>query len=161
MSPTAEPVATPVVTVTPFVAADAWTMTLTDRARAGLRDLDLETAYQSYERGGGWTLRVDGAIVGAAGLSPMWPGVAAAWLFPSPLLARYPRTVVATVVAHLRALIAERQLRRVQCSVQADHVIGRRFVEWLGFEPEARMTAYGPNGEDHILYAWIRPAPAP
>lgn len=152
----------PVVTVTPFVAADGHAILLTDRAADAIKHLpDREAAFRIYAMGQAWTLRVDDVPVGAAGLLPLWPGVSSAWLLPSAALAQYPKSVAVAVVTHTRELIQSQGLWRVQCTVQADHVLGRRFVEWLGFEPESTMRAYGPHGEDHIGYAWIDPEKIP
>ena len=136
-------------------------MTITDRALGAYINREgASKAFHDYEHlegAVGWTLRMEDEIIGCAGLLPMWPGVMQAWLLPSPLLPRYPRTVVEALIVNLQRLIADRGLRRVQCTVQKEFLAGRRLVEWLGFEPEGLAIAYGPQGEDHVHYAWINP----
>jgi RimJ/RimL family protein N-acetyltransferase len=154
-----------VIEVTPYRAEDARTIRLTPRAEESLRHLgNLGDQWTQYERmGPAWTLRVDGQIVGCAGLIFMWPKptpkVAHAWLLPSPTMHQYPRTVVEAIVTRLRELIDEYGLVRVQLEVQADFMIGHRFVQWLGFTREQDGVArrYGPANEDFVRYELVRP----
>jgi len=153
-------VAGPTIEVTPFRAEDARALKLTDRSVASLQGVDLDEAWRQYEtKGVGWTLRVDGVVVGCAGLLTMWPGVMHAWLLPSIALGQYPKTVVVAIVERFRALIDERGLRRVELTVQGDFLLGHRFVQWLGFSREADGIArrYGPADEDLVRYELVRP----
>lgn len=45
--------------------------------------------------------------------------------------------------------------RRIETSVECDHVEGHRWAKALGFVLEAeRLEAYGENGADHAMYRW-------
>lgn len=43
--------------------------------------------------------------------------------------------------------------RRMQMDVRADYKMGRHWATALGFQCEGLMKKFGPNGEDHYLYA--------
>lgn len=157
MSPTSELVAAP--RLTRYRAADARGIRFTPEALASYDRNNLERIWQQYETvGPAWTMWVGEEVVGCAGLMLLWPGRAHAWLLPSVLLAQYPKTVVKSIVQQLRQAITELQLVRIQCDVQADFRIGRRLVEWLGFEQEGPvMLRYGPHDEDFCRYVIIQP----
>lgn len=158
------------IQVTPFRAADALGMHLSDQTTKALRGVDVRESFTLYEaKGPGWTMRVDGEIIGCAGLMFPWASgrLAIAWLLPSPHLSRYPLTVIKTLLVKLRDLMDEYQPRRVEFFVDATFRTGQRFAEFLDFRREGcctppceecgLMRAYGPNGEDYIRYVWIRP----
>jgi RimJ/RimL family protein N-acetyltransferase len=46
-------------------------------------------------------------------------------------------------------------LQRLEINVRSDYLIGKRFAEKLGFEPEGIMRKYGFDGSDYILYARV------
>lgn len=157
------------ITFTPFRVEDALAMSLTLPAARAFAGVDLTENFALYEqKGPGWTMRVGDQIIGCAGLMFPWPSgsLAIAWLLPSPQLPRYPKTVVVEVLTRLRALIHERQPRRIEFLVAAGFTLGQRFAEFLDFRRDGccdppcpqcgRIRAYGPNGEDYFRYVWVR-----
>lgn len=156
MSPTSELVATP--QLRPYRAEDPRGLRFTPEALRSYGAVDLDRVWRSYETSGpAWTMWVGDEVVGCAGLILMWPGVAQAWLLPSVHLAQYPRSVVTALVGNLKQAITDLKLRRVECSVDKNFKLGRRLVEWLGFDEEVVKLRYGPNDEDFVQYAIIQP----
>jgi hypothetical protein len=99
---------------------------------------------------------VSGArVLGAAGLVPLWRGVAGGWLYASDELRARP---VALHRAVLRALIAAERnlgLHRIQIAVHAEFGAAQAWAERLGFAPEGAMPGYGPNGDTYLRYARV------
>lgn len=148
-----------VVTVTPYKAEDALSMPFTRQAAQSLMNVNAEKTFRDYEKlGPAWTLRVNGTIVGCAGLMIPWPGVAHAWLLPSVTIGTYPKTVVQLVVATLYDLLAKLNLRRIDCEVEMGFTVGHRFVQALGFVPFGPVKErWGPNDNDYQPYVILQP----
>lgn len=108
--------------------------------------------------GPGQTLLEDGQPVAAAGLARLWPGVAEGWFLARPdMTPRQRLTVARTVARRLPSVLGEQGVQRFQASVRLGAERAAHLVEWLGLTPEGIMRAYGPDGADHIRYAWVRP----
>jgi hypothetical protein len=97
----------------------------------------------------------DGRVVGCCGLVPVHPGLANAWAL---LGACGPGRFLTIHRAVLRFLECQ-PVRRIQTTVQSDFAAGHRWARALGFGAEARLEAWGPEGEDHHLYKRIMPCP--
>lgn len=94
-----------------------------------------------------------GRIVGCAGIVPLWPGVGHAWAVLSDTALAEPLTLTRAVQRALARIEAAQGLRRIQATVAEEHVAGRRWLAWLGFEVEGLMRNYGPQGTgDFWLY---------
>jgi len=75
-------------------------------------------------------------ILGVAGLSPLWNGVAQAWV------------VVGLGVKKHRFFL----LRRIQATVPCFSDGNLSWIESLGFELESKLKGFGPDGKDHFMY---------
>jgi hypothetical protein len=53
------------------------------------------------------------------------------------------------------AYFKQYNLLRMEFTVKADFVVGKRFAEQLGFVREAVMRKWGHDGSDYILYARV------
>ena len=94
-------------------------------------------------------------IVAIGGVHLMWHGVAEGWFlmgsrgYDTPLLvARYSKR-------GLDAIITDNKIRRVQASVSVVDDVAVRFAEWMGFDEEGVMRAYGLDGSDYYRYARV------
>jgi hypothetical protein len=127
-------------------------------AQAGIAgNLDRETAVSLAIDGSAFSAVEAGRIVGCAGIVPLWPGVGHAWAVLSDAALAHPVTLTRTVQRELSRIEAALDLRRVQATVAEEHIAGRRWLAWLGFEVEGLMCNYGPGGVgDYWLYG--RPA---
>lgn len=96
---------------------------------------------------------LNGRIIGCAGIVPLWPGVGHAWAVLSDAVLAYPVALTRTADREMTRIECRLGLRRVQATVAEDHVAGRRWLAWLGFEVEGLMRNYGPDGTgDYWLY---------
>ena len=88
-----------------------------------------------------------------AGLLPMLPGTAMAWLVASDLIRRYPVAAAASCRAGLARLRLEHKLHRVQVFIYPGFPTAIRFAEWLGFQYEGTMKKVSADKQDYYLYA--------
>ncbi|GIK50358.1 MAG: hypothetical protein BroJett013_30550 [Alphaproteobacteria bacterium] len=103
-----------------------------------------------------YTIVRAGVPVACGGLMPLWRGVATAWGFATPLDGRLGVAIRTQVRAAIGALeAAAGGLRRIEATARADFAAAQRFLVALGFEREALLRAYGPDGGDYWLYAWL------
>jgi len=160
MSPTTETVAAVGISVTPYRAADAAAVTLRPEERAAFVGLDLPAVWHQYETAGpAWTLRVNGEVIGCAGLMLAVPGRACAWLLRGQALEAHALTAVKAIRACFAQAVREYGLVRVEFTVLAGFGPGQRFAEWLGFTREtdglARRGAV--NDADLVRYELVAP----
>jgi hypothetical protein len=126
-----------------------------------LRELDkvttqgfLETLQKNVEHAGpAYTGLVDGEVVAIAGVVLLWPGVAEGWVFGSPKIAKYKKSFCRHVRNKLAEIEKEHKLWRVQATIVSGWSGLMRFVEFLGFQFEGRLSQYGLNKEDYLMYA--------
>mgnify|MGYP003149623582 CR=1 FL=1 len=95
----------------------------------------------------------NGHLIGAGGIYPVWDGLGEAWVLPSEQVARYKKSFVRLIREGIDRMTAEFEFRRVQATARADAQTAQRFLEFLGFEREGLLRAYGPDGADHVLFA--------
>jgi hypothetical protein len=98
---------------------------------------------------------VDGQIVGSCGIVPVHAGLANAWALLSDCGSRRFLRIHKAVARFLDG----QRFRRVQTTVRSDFAAGHRWALALGFEAEARLEAWGPEGDDYHLYKRIRRCP--
>lgn len=102
----------------------------------------------SLERGNSWTGVVDGDPIAVAGTVQQWPGRHTAWAY-----------IGEDTGPHMLWITRETRKRlgdvkgRIELTVRMDFLAGHRWAEMLGFAVECPcLRAYGPRGEDHVLY---------
>ena len=92
-------------------------------------------------------------IVACCGISNFWPGVGELWITLSPLVHKYPYTVIA-----LRKLLEA--VKQWYVRIQATSPVGYpdlvSFNKHFGAKFEGVLRKYGPHGESHLLYAWVK-----
>tara|TARA_B100000470_G_scaffold200007_1_gene171383 strand:- start:172 stop:639 length:468 start_codon:yes stop_codon:yes gene_type:complete len=98
----------------------------------------------------------NGYLLGAGGIFPIWDGLGEAWVLPSTTVQNHKRMFVKLIRENMERMGDEFAFRRIQATARADAPKARRFLEFLGFEREGLLRAYGPDGADHILFAKIR-----
>lgn len=99
-----------------------------------------------------FTALIGGRPVAAAGIDVVWPGRGVAWGLFEPL----PLRAWLQITRRCRSVLAKSlagDLRRIEATVDAGFAAGVRWIERLGFEIEAELADYGPDGRDHFLYA--------
>jgi hypothetical protein len=92
----------------------------------------------------------------ACGMVPMSPGVAVAWAVST----AEHRHAIIPVTRFIRtfgaAVAAKCNLHRIEFRALAARPDVARWVSLLGAKPEATLSCFGKNGEDFILYRWLR-----
>ncbi len=141
--------------VVPFTADHAEDLQArnTSGATIGLNHIVKEYLDAMALPGHGFSLVNNGHLIFSAGVYPVWKGLGEAWVIPSDLIKPHRRQLVTYVREYLDRLVEENEYRRVQATVRADFDAGHRFIEFLGFQREAMLEAYGPDGADHVQYA--------
>ena len=92
-----------------------------------------------------------GRVLGAAGLLPQWDGRAIAWA----LLSESAGSQMLAITRAVKRFLAMQVYRRIDTWAEVDFAPAHRWLELLGFEREARVRAYTPQGADAYLYARI------
>ena len=99
----------------------------------------------------------EGRPIAAVGVTPCWPGRGQAWTILSDEVIRdHGLSLTRMTRWHLNDVTERGKLRRIEATVRAGHRAGHRWMHALGFKREGLMRRYGPEGEDHHLYARLR-----
>jgi len=106
-----------------------------------------------------WSVWLKGQPVAAYGfsyVSPFDPDHWQAWAFGTERLKR----AVPAMTRHVNSLRDQiaAECRRLQVLTYKEHDISHRWLESLGAKREGVLRAYGRNGEDFVVYAWVRGA---
>lgn len=96
-----------------------------------------------------WTAVSDGQIVACGGLLSQWEGRHVAWLLVGCGCPLRP------VVKAAKRILASCAARRVEATVSSQFAQARKLVSMLGFEPEGTLRAYGPKGEDFLMFSRV------
>lgn len=99
------------------------------------------------------TAEVDGRIVACAGVAEIGFGMGSLWAFLSVDSGRH----FVRLDRCVRRLLEIPSYRRIEASAAASFQPACRWLELLGFDAEGVMRKYGPNGEDCMRYAKVRP----
>ncbi len=97
------------------------------------------------------TWLLDGTPVACGGVYPLWNGVGEAWFHCSD---NVPKNVglAKDILKAFDEICAGLNLRRVQARAQVGFPEGHMLIAYLGFQPEALLKKYGPDGRDYIQY---------
>jgi RimJ/RimL family protein N-acetyltransferase len=107
--------------------------------------------------GFGYTLLVDGEVVGSAVFSALlYPGVYEAVVIGGELMAKYGRMVHRVVTSCIDDVQQFHGIRRLQAMIDARLERNVRWAERLGFETEGIARSFGPHGEDYVMMARVR-----
>lgn len=112
----------------------------------------LETAVD----GMAWSIWDKGQPIAAYGLShasPFDPEHWQAWAYGTD---RFKRAVP-LMTRHFDSIrdVIRASCRRLQVITHTEHDLSHRWLERLGAEREGVLRAYGRNGEDFAVYAWV------
>lgn len=93
-------------------------------------------------------------VVGCAGITPQWEGRAVLWAFFGKISKNDWCRIVRKIKFETDAAY-DKGIRRLELSVASDFGAGCRLAHLLGFTVEGKLTAYGPDGKDHFMYAKV------
>ncbi len=97
----------------------------------------------------------DGSPVGAGGVIWTRPNVASMLFFATDDFDK----IVVSLTRHSERNIftpARALAHRIECFSLADYTQMQQWVKLFGLRPEATLRNYGKNGEDFIVYAWLK-----
>lgn len=94
---------------------------------------------------------IDGRLMGSAGILDTGLGTGVLWALVHKDAGRH-FVPLFRAVQRLKTLV---RLRRLEATVEVGFAPGCRALELLGFVQEGRMAKYGPDGADHIRYAYV------
>ena len=123
-----------------------------------LMDKDAEfdgDAMNLEEQGLAFTGIVNNEPIFAAGMKPIWKGVAEGWVLATSKVWNHPLLVAKAIKKDFARIAKEHGLWRVQTAVRSNFKQGLRFATWLGLEDEGIMKQYGFDRTDHNRYARI------
>jgi len=127
---------------------------------APLRPLDAplvaenrHTLVERLPQGYSFTALVDGKVYAMFGLVPFWKGVYEAWLIPTSDLDEHKFKMCRTSLKFFEYTAKILRARRYQCYVHSQNFLSIRWIEMMVFKKEGLMKNFGPNQEDHFLYA--------
>jgi hypothetical protein len=96
---------------------------------------------------------VPAAMIGAY---PLHRGVWGLYGFGTPAYDDVMLTATRLAKREMMPAVLDAGAHRAECMSPVDHEDTHRWLEMLGAEREARLRAWGGNGEDVFLYAWTR-----
>jgi len=123
-----------------------------------LMDKDAEFDGETMEleqQGLAFTGLVNDEPIFAAGMKPLWKGVAEGWVLATAKVWKHPLLVAKAIKKDFARVAKEHGLWRVQTAVRSNFAQGLRFAKWLGLEDEGIMKQYGFDKTDHNRYARI------
>jgi hypothetical protein len=98
-----------------------------------------------------WTVLAGEEVIACLGLTAMWAGCAHVWGLFAEGAGKYPH--ILQVCKGLISVYMEKlSIRRLQATASMDWPEANRLLTHCGFEREATMKKYGPNGEDFGLF---------
>jgi hypothetical protein len=110
--------------------------------------------YADILRGGpAFTALAGDEVVACSGCLEIWDNRAAAWALVGKNAGRNMVSIHRAVSGFLLAA----PWRRVEAAVDVGFEAGMRWIEMLGFQREAVMRAYRPDGGDSYLFARVKP----
>ncbi len=121
---------------------------------ATLDDMSEKLASANENNGPSVTFLADDKVIGSAGLTICWPGMAEAWCLFIHDITNYPM-IARVAKRQLRTWADEYNLVRIQAPLREDFMAGITFAHWLGFECEGRMRKFHPDGCDALMHSII------
>jgi len=120
------------------------------------RDAQFEGETMELEQQGlAFTGLVNDEPIFAAGMKPIWKGVAEGWVLATAKVWDHPLLVARAIKKDFARVAREHDIERVQTAIRKDFKQGQRFAEWLGLENEGLMKKFGFDGTDQYRYARI------
>jgi hypothetical protein len=92
-------------------------------------------------------------VVAIIGLTPCWEGRSLVFMAVDEQRAKAHRV---GFMRTLRRLLEGRNERRLEMTILESDTQAIELAVWCGFEIEARMPRYSPDGETHLLLARVR-----
>lgn len=112
-----------------------------------------ETLADRLPKGLSFTGTVDDQVFAMFGLVPFWKGCYECWLIPADDLAKHKMKMHHAGLRFFEYTAKVLKAKRYQCYVYSQNFRAVRWIELMVFRKEGVMKNFGPNQEDHFLYA--------
>lgn len=113
-----------------------------------------EVAKSLHASGRGLSLFINGELVAAGGVVPLWEGVAEGWILACEPFKSNKKMVYKLIKKYMVDAVAA--YSRIQIVVRKDNMTTIRFAEALGFVNEGLMRKYDVQGNDYYRMARVR-----
>lgn len=118
--------------------------------------LDPESRAALYRNINGVTVLIDGEIAAIMGVAPLWPGVGEVTMVPSDLFYKHIKACVKLLRNCLPIALQAYDLHRIQGTTLESCPKHGRFLAFLGFELEGTLKGYGTQGENYLMYSYVK-----
>ena len=98
---------------------------------------------------------LNGHLIGAAGIYPIWEGVGEAWFLGTDRVDKNRMAVARTVRDGFETIARDHGFTRVQAAMRSDWPHLARWAKYLGMTHEGSMPRYGADGSDYERWARI------
>ena len=99
----------------------------------------------------------DNKPAAVVGVSPLWPGVWSIWSFGTEDWTKCALEITKYGQRVLKPwLYTKTTAHRLQCESRVDHKEAHEWLVRCGAHVEGRLSGYGRDGSDYIMFAWRR-----
>jgi hypothetical protein len=116
---------------------------------------DTESIEANCLEGLSFTALCHGQPIACAGIRPLWPGVAEAWLLFGPEVKDHTIFIFKSTKRYLTDLVAKNNLWRLQAYCRTDFPEAINFLHHMGFKVEGKARKYNPDGTDAYFLSII------
>jgi len=147
----------PQIALVPFNPVHALNIRIGDAASIAMREnlnfADLMAAQAAS--GHAITVLLHGTPAACFGSVRVWKGVEEMWCLLEERARKYPMAMTKIAIAYRDYRVIAGNLRRLQLNVRCSDQRAFRWAKAIGFEPEAKMRRYGPDGSDFYLMSRV------
>jgi len=120
----------------------------------GLKNLPCALAEIKERSTQSGTMVCDGRVICCTGFVTLWEGVGDCWTIPSIYMAEYAMTYSRIIRRYIDEIIQMCNYHRVQTACLDDE-FHRRWMDFLGFQPEGLLRQYSAQRVDYRMFARI------
>jgi len=147
----------PQIALVPFNPVHALNIRIGDAASIAMREnlnfADLMAAQAAS--GHAITVLLHGTPAACFGSVSIWKGLEEMWCLLEERARKYPMAMTKIAIAYRDYRVIAGNLRRLQLNVRCSDQRAFRWAKAIGFEPEAKMRRYGPDGSDFYLMSRV------
>jgi hypothetical protein len=103
-----------------------------------------------------FTALYHGQPIACAGIRPMWPGVAEAWLLLGSEAQDHTIFIFRNTKKYLSDLMAKHNIWRLQAYCRTDHPEAINFLYHTGFKVEGKARGYNPDRTDAYFLSIVK-----
>ena len=147
----------PQIALVPFNPVHTLNIRIGDAASIAMREnlnfADLMAAQAAS--GHAITVLLHGTPAACFGSVSIWKGLEEMWCLLEERARKYPLAMTKIAIAYRDFRVIAGNLRRLQLNVRCSDQRAFRWAKAIGFEPEAKMRRYGPDGSDFYLMSRV------